>query len=394
LVVERIIVEKIEIKAFKGKEGFYKIKEDWDRIVKNFANKKLGHIYDGHKAYIDALNEEECNFLYYVIIYRNNQPIAICPIVRTLKKVLGFNFKVLQIALPKVTEIGDFIYEKNEDNKEIINLFLKSLKKTIGYNWKWISLLVQEDSSIYFSVNSFLQKFPLVEKERSIYYFRSYSYENINKNISKNFRHVIKQARNRLLREKNIEILTVRDEKDIKKAYQDFVKIEGGGWKGKEGSSIKSDQYVKNFYENSIRCYCKEYKIEINFLKVNDIIISGLLCFLLDDTLYVAKTGYDEKHSYLRPGLILFDELLKRYSGHKCIKEINTCNDSEWVSNWKPLSMNVYRISIFNKTLGGQIYKIMFKCKHLKVNVYKEFLKKLKQISFLKNMPIYWKKNN
>jgi len=80
-------LESIDVKIFHGKEGFYKIKDDWDHIVNTMTHTRIGHVYEGYKAYIDALDEGDDQSIFFVLIHRNNKPISICPMERTVKKV-------------------------------------------------------------------------------------------------------------------------------------------------------------------------------------------------------------------------------------------------------------------------------------------------------------------
>ena len=147
-------MESISIKIFHGKEGFYKIKEDWDYIVKALTHKSFGYAYEVFKAHFDTLDERDVQSVFFIVLYRDDRPIAICPMKRMVKRFLGLKYIILQISLPKDEDFGDFIFEKQNENEDLMNILVEKLGKVIGDNWKCIMFFVAEDSSIYFSLKN------------------------------------------------------------------------------------------------------------------------------------------------------------------------------------------------------------------------------------------------
>ena len=65
------------------------------------------------------------------------------------------------------------------------------------------------------------------------------------------------------------------------------------------------------------------------------------------------KVGYDEKYSYLSQGTCLLNEAIKRYYDDKLCKTINLMSDYKTGENYKPSSMDVFSIQIFNRSIAG-----------------------------------------
>lgn len=52
-------MDSVHIKAFQGKEGFYKIKNDWDTVVNGISHRTFCNIYACTKGYIDTTDNKE-----------------------------------------------------------------------------------------------------------------------------------------------------------------------------------------------------------------------------------------------------------------------------------------------------------------------------------------------
>jgi hypothetical protein len=219
------------------------------------------------------------------------------------------------------------------------------------------------------------------EKKGEVYYFKVGSYEKIHKSLSKHFKQNMRTARNRLARENKVEFLAVRAKEDLKNwAFQEFIDLEGGGWKGEQGTAIKSNCKIKNSFENMVLNFSDDSKCEISLLKVNGEYIAGLLCFLTDDAVYLAKVGYDERYSYLSPVVILFDELIRRCSNDEHVREIHLYSDARWIAKWEPFSMDFFNIIIFNKSAIGLLHYLLIKSELLLRRYKKSITQMIKNI--------------
>jgi len=346
----------ISIKVFQGKEGFHKIKNDWNRIVDTLKDKHLIHLYEWYKSYIDTVDDNDFNAI-FLVMYRNSEPFAIFPIEEHVKNIVGFKFRILQVPHCNDIDMVDFIFEKKNDTEKLMELLIDNLEKYLNHKWDCIYFPnVLENSSIYFS----LQKSPInrvtVDKVGECHYLQCGSYETLSNTFSGNFRNQLKKKRNRLSRLGNFEYISIRKKDTIKKAFDDFLEIEASGWKGAIGTAIKPRSKIKRFYENLIDNFSDNDKCEINFLKINNEIVAGSFHLLTDNTFYLLKTGYDNKYSKVSPGVLLQDSVIKKYSNDPAFKTINMISDYKWGISWNPLSMDVFNIIVFNKSVSGLIY--------------------------------------
>lgn len=319
-----------------------------------------------YKSYVKTLNNNGDNLLFFVM-YRENSLAAIFPL-ETFERPIGrtkMKLRGLKIPHPWDTPFGDFIYEKEAANKQLLNELLANLGKYLSDKWDYIQLpqRVFENSSIWYSIRDDHSAFIHSQKQGGCYYLQAESYDQIREKFSRKFKRNLRQQRNKLSRLGNSEILFLRTKNEINWAFQDFIELEGSGWKGDEGSSIKNNQTFVKFFEELRDNFSEDGQFEIELLRVNNKSVAGLLCLLTDDTVYALKIGYDENYSSVSPGVLLLDEVIQRYSNDASVKTINFMADYASAEPWQPLSMDVFSILICNKSLLGLLYSINLKHK-------------------------------
>lgn len=381
-------MESITIKVFRGKEGFHEIKNDWDRIVDKIPHKHLFHSYQWYKSYFETLKGADFNSI-FVVMYKDDAPLALFPIescvignnnidnlpdfkylsdgkneignvilglvfLARFLKVFGFRLRILQIPHCRDVDYGDFICTAQENNEVIMGFLIDCLKAE--YHWDFFILPnVTENSCVSHVLKSSSYTTMATEKKGESFYLQGESYEEITKKFSKKFRRNLNNARNRLSRLGNFKYISVRKKDDLKWAFQEFLEIEASGWKGEAGDAIKQHWKLKTFYKNLFINFSETQRCEINLLMINNKSIAGLLCILTDDTIYFLKIAYDEKYSSASPGILLLEDVIKRYSNDSLFKNIDMMSGYQWTERWKPLSVGVSNIVIFNNSLLGSI---------------------------------------
>ena len=311
------------------------------------------------------------------MIYQNKVPIAIFPLKKVKKRILGIGFDVLEIPDHPHVGLSDFIFGEKASIHRLIVKLTDYLREEKSICWDFIYLPhVLEDSQIFHEIN-FSSRFIAHEIISKCNYITCNSYNQIHNNLSRNFRGNLRKARNKLLQFRNVEFDSVRKGKELLQAFKEFLYIEASGWKGEKGSrtAIKLNPEIARFYKNLLENYSKIDGCEINLLKVNKECIAGQFCLLVDDTVYVLKIGYNEKYSKFAPGNILLENLIKRLSNDANIKYINLITDYKWHDNWKPLFYKVFAVYIFNKSCFGMIGLSMVKLKQFLRPIYRLHIK-------------------
>jgi hypothetical protein len=354
----------IYIKEFKGKEGLLTIKKEWHNLTDSMIKKRFYHMYEWYESYMNALEDDDSSVSFF-LMHNEEKPTAIFPLKKTERKIFGFKFNVLGIPEHPHVDLSDFICNDIEGINKLLDLLISYLNKETKIKWDFIFLpRLLAESAIFHHFDYSRQPFYIYELIGKCDYLPCFSKQNIINKVSRNFRGSLRKARNKLLKEKNVEYLTSRMQEELLPGFEEFLEVEASGWKGEEGTktAIKYNRKSIDFYKCLIAAYSKLNCCEINLLRVNGKCIAGQLCLLLDDEIYILKIGYNEKYSQLSPGNILLEKLVERCWEDGNIKFINFVTGSEWHANWKPSSCNVVRVYFFNKTYRGFVGFILKKC--------------------------------
>jgi CelD/BcsL family acetyltransferase involved in cellulose biosynthesis len=84
-----------------------------------------------------------------------------------------------------------------------------------------------------------------------------------------------------------------------------LMEVEGSGWKGIRGSSLRHNELLGRFFMNYSRLAAAEGILRIALLRIDDKVIAVQLGIEAYGRLWVLKMGYDEGHSRISPGFLL-----------------------------------------------------------------------------------------
>jgi CelD/BcsL family acetyltransferase involved in cellulose biosynthesis len=186
-------------------------------------------------------------------------------------------------------------------------------------------------------------------------YLRCVPFEELAETLSKNFRGSLRKARNKLTRLTGLEYVCATRGPELDAALAEFLDVEASGWKGTAGtgSAIKLDERVSGFYRALAASFGQSGGCEINLLKAEGKCIAGQFCLVTGDTLYILKIGYDEAYAHVAPGNMLLEHTMRRCAEAGVIKYVNLVTDAAWHASWKPESLAVSDVSVFNPTAAG-----------------------------------------
>lgn len=106
--------------------------------------------------------------------------------------------------------------------------------------------------------------------------------------------------------------------------------VEGSGWKGRSGTAIESSPATLAFYRSIAASFARRGELRLSEIVLDGRIAAFDLCLLSAGRLYLLKTGYDESHHSLSPGLVLRQLTVERcfelgLDAHELLGD-----DSEW----------------------------------------------------------------
>jgi hypothetical protein len=181
---------KIKISVINKKEAFYRLESEWKAISDELTNKTIFHMYEWHKAYVDA-TEKDVLPIYYIVLYENTRVIAIFPIEIYKKKALIFTFSILRNpdCFTMDAPIRDFIYAQDASERDILKLLLSNLKKLTDFAIDAVFLdYILDVSSVFASFKKSTSILSYCEDGKSCDYLNLDSYDQIYSNYSKSLK--------------------------------------------------------------------------------------------------------------------------------------------------------------------------------------------------------------
>ena len=348
----------ISVERFQGKQGLLSIKDEWNTIVGSMPRKRYFHLYEFHLSYISSLEKDEDSVHFYVIL-RNQHPIAIVPLVLRTARFLGIPYRIYRLFpdTPHLEGLTDCIC--SEPSASLFKELMAHLKAS---KTRWDILYARKclaDSYIIKLLNAEHGLKCIQEHSGYNGYISKPELDNIgNKLVT---RSQAKSNRNlrKLQRKGKVELTHAVTVDGLKKYLKRFIVLEDSGWKGKSGTSIKSDPKYAQFYDNLMEILGGIGSCEIHLLSLDGQSIAGQLTFLVDDACYIAKIAYDESYSKMTPGILMCEQLFRRLSERETFRECNFISFPKWIDRWNYESIDMLRVLVFNKTFRGQLAAMM-----------------------------------
>ena len=371
------------IKIVTGKEEFKKIQIEWSELVKKIKNRRFFHYYEWYESYINAL-ETNLKSIFFVVLSNSTCTEAIIP----LKKVKEFCFDILELPNHSHLTLRDIIYpeclQKNESIQKLVAHFISSKK----FKWDFIRLSCLLPDSCALSAFRNYSGIKIIRKLGSCCYIPTQSYEKIEANLSRSMRKILKRKLKKAKAIGEIKNRSYKTLSELTKVYPIFLDLEPSGWKGIKGtkSAIKCNQDLIKFYYSLLSGFSVYGECIIDILYIDERPISGQFGFIINDTCYLLKCGYDVTVSQISPGNLHRDLLLKKYAQKPNIKYFNLVSGEYilWHKQWKASSHDTYEVIIFNRTLKALLAFSYIQAKEFIKPYYRFFIKPmLKKIRFL-----------
>src|SRR5207248_2279125 len=107
------------------------------------------------------------------------------------------------------------------------------------------------------------------------------------------------------------EFLVVDRPQDLDGVLRRGFEVESSGWKGSAGTGILSTPENEQFWHSLADTFDRSNETRLSAITLDGRMAAFDLTLLVNQRLYLLKTGYDESFARLRPGLVL--RLAARY---------------------------------------------------------------------------------
>ena len=124
------------------------------------------------------------------------------------------------------------------------------------------------------------------------------------------------------------------DLSNVDDALHQVFLVEGGGWKGRNGTAILSDPQILKFYTDYGRKAAELGILRLHLLRVGDAIAAVRMAVEFANSLWELKIGYDEQFAKWSPGAVLAHETI-RHAFEQGLSGLEFLGRAEyWQKHW------------------------------------------------------------
>jgi CelD/BcsL family acetyltransferase involved in cellulose biosynthesis len=347
--------DALEVTVARGLSGLQEIAPEWGEIVRRLSRRRFFHWYGWYRSYLSVL-EPDPAAVYFFVLRAGSRPVAIVPLKAERQRRLGIALRVLTLPPHAHLPLRDVLCASDVAAGDVVESLLRFLREQ-RFRWDVIRFADVMHESPLAALRSERGWRVLVRPAKTCdFVVCDRPYDTIMHSFSKNFRSNLNYARNKLAKESGVEFESVlKPGLDMNRCFADFLELEASGWKGREGTgtAIKLHPELLRFYESLIAELSPAGEVVLNCLRVAGAPIAAHFCVRDEDTLYVLKIAYDERHARLAPGNMLLERVIQSGIASGSFRHVNLVGDPPWFKVWRPHEMPVYTIELYNGTAAG-----------------------------------------
>jgi CelD/BcsL family acetyltransferase involved in cellulose biosynthesis len=123
--------------------------------------------------------------------------------------------------------------------------------------------------------------------------------------------------------------LVVRDRAQDPDAYEDFLRLEASGWKGRDGTALACRGGHAAFFRAICAAYAREGRLQLLELSVGDRVVAMKCNLIAGGVVFCFKISYDETYAAYSPGLQLERQTIEVFHTQTEALSMDSCADPE-----------------------------------------------------------------
>lgn len=137
----------------------------------------------------------------------------------------------------------------------------------------------------------------------------------------------LRQDWNRLSALGAVDVVNDRDAGAVRGAFEAFLTLEAGSWKGAQGTALLSDPADAAFVRRMIGDLADRGAASVALLRIDGRAIAAQVLMYCGTTAYTWKIGYDSDYAKYSPGALLVDKVTEELFAGPGIDTIDSCSD-------------------------------------------------------------------
>jgi CelD/BcsL family acetyltransferase involved in cellulose biosynthesis len=187
-------------------------------------------------------------------------------------------------------------------------------------------------------------------------------------NFDRKRRKEYRRQSSRLAEQGKYETLSLERGGDSKAWVEDILALEAAGWKGKRGTAIASDKFLKAAFAEACQQLAASGKLRFWKMVLDGKAIASMYAIVEGDQAWLGKIAYDEAYAKYSPGVLLILHATEKLFAESPIKLVDSC-----AIPGHPMIENIWRdrlamadVMLAPKSIGAAKFKIIVKLEKLR----------------------------
>ena len=142
-------------------------------------------------------------------------------------------------------------------------------------------------------------------------------------------------------------------EEELLRHLRKGFRIEGSGWKGKDGNAIISSESRKQFIERFACSAWRDGTLRLSFLYIDEVAVAFQFAIESAKAYWLFKIGYDENYEHCSPGNLLLGESIEK-AAKNGLGFYNLLGKEEpWTKRWTTTSRDSFVVAAYRPNVPG-----------------------------------------
>ena len=166
---------------------------------------------------------------------------------------------------------------------------------------------------------------------------------------SSKLRNNLARYRKRLNAMGEISIRSGRELNCMFSYYEEFLRIEASGWKGRSGAgtAISLNSRREAYHASLLKHDRPDYRPDVLLLCCNDKPIAGRILITTSECIYSCKTAYDEEYAKGSPSNVLLQHVLDTAMQETTTTSVNLLTEQSASEQWGPTIERTWQLVLF-----------------------------------------------
>jgi hypothetical protein len=136
----------------------------------------------------------------------------------------------------------------------------------------------------------------------------------------------LRQDWNRLSALGSVDVVNERVPDAVREAFESFLALEAGSWKGAQGTALLCDQKDAGFVRRLVSGLADQENASVALLRIDGLAIAAQVLMYCGTMAYTWKTAFNSDYAKYSPGALLIDKITEELFATPGIDAIDSCS--------------------------------------------------------------------